>query len=158
MLWAASRPFRAAPPAARTALPHPGIDRHRSVTVPYFPARENGLSTDPAAGTQPFPPPGVQWEYQPQGLPMADIISMCCGCGSIKNEAGAWDRDLDYRRLLPSNRLSHGICPGCVERIYPELAEVLAQKALASGVESRQLPSRNPAQRIAASWAPSPKL
>jgi hypothetical protein len=67
-------------------------------------------------------------EVTTQRFAMADIISMCCGCGSIKNPAGAWDRDSDYRRLLPSNRLSHGICPACVERIYPELAGVLAKR------------------------------
>jgi len=87
---------------------------------------------------------------------MADIISMCCGCGSIKNEAGAWDRDLDYRRLLPSNRLSHGICPGCVERIYPELADVLAKRAQAAAEERRQVPSRIPAPRASASLARNP--
>ena len=87
---------------------------------------------------------------------MADIISICCGCGSIKNEAGAWDRDLDYRRLLPSNRLSHGICPACVERIYPEFAGLLAKRALAATAEDRQVPPRIPAQWTAAALAPAP--
>ncbi|MBW8888708.1 MAG: hypothetical protein JF616_13205 [Fibrobacteres bacterium] len=87
---------------------------------------------------------------------MPDIISICCGCGSIKNEAGAWARDLDYRRLLPSNRLSHGICPACVERIYPELAGLLAKRALASGGEGRAVPPRVQAPWTASALAPSP--
>jgi hypothetical protein len=87
---------------------------------------------------------------------MADIISICCGCGSIKNEAGAWARDLDYRRLLPSNRLSHGICPACVDRIYPELAGLLAKRALASSAEVRPVPPRIPSQRTAPALAPAP--
>jgi hypothetical protein len=60
---------------------------------------------------------------------MANIISICCGCGSVRNGPGSWDRSIDFRRTLPSNRLSHGICPGCVERLYPEMAAILAEKA-----------------------------
>ena len=86
---------------------------------------------------------------------MADIICICCGCGSIKNESGVWARDLDYRRLLPSNRLSHGICPACVERIYPELAEVLAERALAAKAEAKRVPPRVPAPWTAAALAPA---
>ena len=52
---------------------------------------------------------------------MSEIISICCGCGSIRNPSGSWDRSADFRRLYPSNRLSHGICPACVERLYPEV-------------------------------------
>jgi hypothetical protein len=60
---------------------------------------------------------------------MSPIISICCGCGSIRNPAGAWDRAADYRRLLPSNRLSHGICASCIERLYPEMAALMAARA-----------------------------
>jgi hypothetical protein len=63
---------------------------------------------------------------------MSAIISICCGCGSIRNPAGAWDRTADYRRLLPSNQLSHGICPACVERLYPEMAPLMARRRLRS--------------------------
>lgn len=66
---------------------------------------------------------------------MSAIISICCGCGSVRspgNPAGAWDRSADFRRLLPSNRLSHGICPPCVERLYPEMAPLMAKRGLRS--------------------------
>lgn len=59
---------------------------------------------------------------------MSPIISICCGCGSIRNPAGAWDRSADFRRQLPSNRLSHGICPACVERLYPEVFVLWAER------------------------------
>jgi hypothetical protein len=59
---------------------------------------------------------------------MPAIIPICCGCGSIRNRSGSWDRSADYRRLLPSNRLSHGICSACVERLYPEMAAVWAER------------------------------
>jgi hypothetical protein len=60
---------------------------------------------------------------------MADIISICCGCGSVRSAPGSWDRGADYRRTLPTNRLSHGICPPCLERLYPDMFEILAEKA-----------------------------
>ena len=78
---------------------------------------------------------------------MADILSICCGCGSLRNDRGGWDRAADYRRTLPSNRLSHGICPSCMERLYPGMAEILAAKA-------RRIAPGGPAAAFASAPAP----
>lgn len=66
-----------------------------------------------------------------KGMDMRSIIPICCGCGSIREENGLWNQERDYRAKLPSNRLSHGICPGCIRRLYPEAAEIFAQRRLA---------------------------
>lgn len=57
-----------------------------------------------------------------------DIISICCGCGSVRDPAGFWDRSADFRRRIPSNRLSHGICSDCVERLYPEIFQLWSER------------------------------
>lgn len=62
---------------------------------------------------------------------MSGIISICCGCGSTRKENGSWNREKDFRRVHPSNRLSHGICPECLERLYPEMAAILLRKRAA---------------------------
>jgi hypothetical protein len=68
---------------------------------------------------------------QAKGMDMRIIIPICCGCGSIREEDGHWNREADFRPTIPSNRLSHGICPDCIGRLYPEAAEILARRRLA---------------------------
>ena len=82
---------------------------------------------------------------------MSAIIPICCGCGSIRNPAGSWDRSADFRRLLPSNRLSHGICGPCVERLYPEVFALWAERKRQASPADWSPPAR----RITASLAPS---
>lgn len=67
-------------------------------------------------------------------MDMRHIIPICCGCGSIREENGLWDRSGDFRSRIPSNRLSHGICPDCISRLYPEAAEMLAERRRARGL------------------------
>lgn len=67
---------------------------------------------------------------QAKGMDMRIIIPICCGCGSIREESGRWNQETDFRLSLPSNRLSHGICPDCIGRLYPEAAEILARRRL----------------------------
>jgi hypothetical protein len=90
-----------------------------------------------------------------QGAFMADIISICCGCGSIRNDAGAWDGTSDFRRVFPSNRLSHGICPACLRRLYPDMAELMAKRATAARGKDAPASPPKAAALPAASWVQS---
>jgi hypothetical protein len=71
---------------------------------------------------------------QAKGMGMRNIIPICCGCGSIREENGLWNQDGDFRLTAPSNRLSHGICPDCIRRLYPEAAELLAERRKSRGL------------------------
>ena len=44
-------------------------------------------------------------------------LTVCCGCLRVKRN-GFWE-EIDIRE---KNNLTHGICPSCTEKLYPELS------------------------------------
>jgi len=53
------------------------------------------------------------------------MITACCNCHKVLNEAGVWiEADIDPA----TPNISHGICPECTRKLYPELADDLLKK------------------------------
>jgi hypothetical protein len=52
-----------------------------------------------------------------------ELVPICCACKRLRDRLGHWER-VD---LAPYERagavFTHGICPECVKRLYPDLAE-----------------------------------
>jgi PAS domain S-box-containing protein len=51
------------------------------------------------------------------------IIPICASCKNIRNDTGAWEQLEAYIKKHTDANFSHGICPECVQRLYPELKE-----------------------------------
>ncbi|MCI5211110.1 MAG: response regulator [Candidatus Electrothrix sp. ATG2] len=51
------------------------------------------------------------------------ILPICVQCKKIRNDKGYWDRVEWYMEERTDVRFSHGICPECVKKLYPEFAE-----------------------------------
>lgn len=49
------------------------------------------------------------------------IIPICASCKMIRDQEGHWNRLEDYLDKHSEAKLSHGICPDCVTKLYPEL-------------------------------------
>jgi hypothetical protein len=49
------------------------------------------------------------------------ILPICASCKMIRDKEGNWNHLEDYLSEHSEARLSHGICPDCVRRLYPEL-------------------------------------
>lgn len=49
------------------------------------------------------------------------IIPICSGCKKIRNDAGSWQQIESYVREHSEAEFSHGICPDCMKRLYPDL-------------------------------------
>lgn len=49
------------------------------------------------------------------------ILPICASCKMIRDQRGNWNHIEDYLSEHSEARLSHGICPDCVARLYPEL-------------------------------------
>lgn len=49
------------------------------------------------------------------------IIPICSNCKNIRNDEGAWDRLEKYISEKSNAEFSHGICPDCVKKLYPDL-------------------------------------
>lgn len=51
------------------------------------------------------------------------ILPICSGCKKIRDEAGDWQGIEGYVRDHSQVDFSHGLCPDCLARLYPEFAE-----------------------------------
>lgn len=49
------------------------------------------------------------------------IIPICASCKKIRDDTGYWNQVEEYLRDHSEARFSHGICPDCMERLYPDL-------------------------------------
>jgi len=49
------------------------------------------------------------------------IIPICASCKKIRDDTGFWNQVEEYLRDHSEARFSHGICPSCMERLYPDL-------------------------------------
>lgn len=49
------------------------------------------------------------------------ILPVCASCKKIRNDAGAWKQIETYIRDHSDAVFSHGICPDCAEKLYPNL-------------------------------------
>ena len=49
------------------------------------------------------------------------ILPICAGCKKIRDEDGHWHAVESYVRERTEAEFSHGICPECAHRLYPDL-------------------------------------
>ncbi len=59
------------------------------------------------------------------------MLPICAGCKSIREDNGYWKRIEDYLQVHSELEFSHGICPDCVEKLYPEFAGVILRRKAA---------------------------
>jgi len=56
-------------------------------------------------------------------LVLRGIIPICSNCHSIRDDSGYWERVDIYMAKHGDMAFSHGICPECIRKLYPELAD-----------------------------------
>ncbi len=56
------------------------------------------------------------------------ILPMCSFCKKIRNDAGYWEQLEGYLTSHTNAKLSHGLCPECLEREYPETYKHMKEK------------------------------
>ena len=49
------------------------------------------------------------------------FIPICASCKNIRQTDGSWITVEEYITNMTTARFSHGICPGCAVKLYPEL-------------------------------------
>lgn len=56
------------------------------------------------------------------------LLPICASCKSIRNDGGYWERIEAYLSAHADVAFSHGICPECLRKLYPDVADrVLAR-------------------------------
>ena len=49
------------------------------------------------------------------------FIPICANCKNIRDDAGYWQKIEEYVQEHSDARFSHGICPECAKKPYPNL-------------------------------------
>ena len=52
---------------------------------------------------------------------LSGLIPICASCKKIRDDRGYWNQIEYYIREHSEAEFSHGICPKCANRLYPEL-------------------------------------
>ncbi len=52
------------------------------------------------------------------------LLPICSSCKNIRDEQGNWQQMETYIHARSEARFSHGLCPRCAEKLYPELFTV----------------------------------
>jgi len=54
---------------------------------------------------------------------LSGLLPICASCKKIRNDQGYWIQIETYLRDHSEAEFSHGLCPECKERLYPELTK-----------------------------------
>ncbi|MGB3225851.1 MAG: hypothetical protein WBB23_23890, partial [Desulforhopalus sp.] len=52
---------------------------------------------------------------------LEDFLPICSSCKKIRDEQGKWQQIETYIHNRSGTRFSHGLCPNCAIRIYPDV-------------------------------------
>lgn len=52
---------------------------------------------------------------------LSGLIPICASCKKIRDDKGYWNQIESYIKERSNVDFSHGICPDCAEKLYPEL-------------------------------------
>ena len=51
---------------------------------------------------------------------LSGLLPICASCKKIRNDNGYWEAVETYISEHSDADFTHGICPECVQRLYPE--------------------------------------
>jgi len=64
---------------------------------------------------------------------LSGLLPICCCCKKIRDDHGYWKEVEQYIEDHSQLRLTHGFCPDCVEKLYPELPDPLGENGDTGG-------------------------
>src|SRR5262245_41051394 len=59
---------------------------------------------------------------------LSSLLPICATCKKIRDENGAWQEFETYIRDPSATKFSHGVCPECAQKLYPEFSDELLKK------------------------------
>jgi hypothetical protein len=62
----------------------------------------------------------------PKVQSLRGLLPICASCKSIRSDEGHWHRVETYVEQHSEATFTHGICPDCVQKLYPEFVRVNA--------------------------------
>jgi DNA-binding LytR/AlgR family response regulator len=52
---------------------------------------------------------------------LSGLLPICAGCKHIRDDQGYWSQVESYVQKHSEATFTHGLCPGCIKKYYPEL-------------------------------------
>jgi PAS domain S-box-containing protein len=65
---------------------------------------------------------------------LSGLLPICASCKSIKDDKGHWSKVETYIANHSDATCSHGICPECAERLYPEIYSAMRRERLGNRI------------------------
>lgn len=59
---------------------------------------------------------------------LSGLLPICASCKKIRNDSGYWNKIEEYISEHTDAKFSHSVCPECMEKLYPSIAEKRKQK------------------------------
>jgi len=54
---------------------------------------------------------------------LGGLLPICCSCKKIRDDSGYWKQIEEYIRQHSDAEFSHGICPDCLKRLFPQYSQ-----------------------------------
>ncbi len=54
---------------------------------------------------------------------LSGLLPICAGCKKIRDDKGYWSQVESYIQKHSEAKFSHGLCPDCIKKLYPDLVE-----------------------------------
>lgn len=67
---------------------------------------------------------------------LSGLLPICASCKKIRDDTGYWTQVEEYIEERTDASFTHGLCPDCVQRIFPEYAE---EDEVGSGIDEGQI-------------------
>lgn len=74
------------------------------------------------------------------------LLPICASCKKIRDDQGYWHHLEAYIQANSEADFSHGICPDCAERLYPELSRRKGRKSPQDAAGDPSCPSEVPGE------------
>lgn len=58
---------------------------------------------------------------------LSGFLPICASCKKIRNDQGYWQQIESYIHEHSEAEFSHGICPDCIKKLYPDYLDILDQ-------------------------------
>ncbi|HBB67485.1 MAG: hypothetical protein A2X28_05395 [Elusimicrobia bacterium GWA2_56_46] len=59
---------------------------------------------------------------------LTGLLPICAGCKKIRNDNGYWEQVEMYLKEHSDMEFTHGFCPDCIKKLYPELSEEIKNR------------------------------
>ena len=59
---------------------------------------------------------------------LRSILPICSHCRKVRDDTGVWKRLEAYVSAYTDTRFSHGLCPDCLRKLYPEYADEIIEQ------------------------------